>query len=108
MSFLDDEHLPDDDFSEMNRTEPTVILVWLAALCTESISITYQMTVTSSATAHKEKNDVNIGGSLPSLRNNPNAMTAYRNGNALLLNRKQYNEWTKNKRHLLKINLKID
>lgn len=89
------------------RRDPCMILVWLSGLCTEELITTYQLVLSGHPSAKEPVYRAQIVGILPTLRYEQDPVSVYRSGNALMLNQKQYHEWSRHKREMLKIDLKI-
>lgn len=105
-ALIDGDDTSNDDSFE--RFDPSLILVWLSALCTEELITTYELQLSGTPSAKEPEYKAQISGVLPSLRYQQDAISVYRSGNALILNQKEYHEWSRHKREMLKIQLRID
>lgn len=97
----------ESDESTTERRDPCMILVWICGLCTEDLITMYEMALSGHPSAKEPVYQARIEGMLPTIRYEQDPISVYRTGNALILNQKQYREWSRHKRELLKIDLKI-
>lgn len=85
----------------------SVILLWLAGLCSEELLTSYQITLIGRPSDKEPDYNMHMAGELSSLRDHQDPASVYLSGNCLILNRRDYQGWSRNKRELLKLELSI-